>query len=243
MIKTIFYVPNLLNYARFILLIVVVFSIGKNPLRAFILNLIAGNLDMIDGMYARSFGQGSKFGAFMDHGMDRLATSIMFVYLAVRYKKIWYVFLTVQFVELVMDILMAYLKHYRSVVNLLKINSITDDSQMIAAFRQELGEQAVEERILDAKSEQLGHQSVINFFLQLVWYSGDAFYWILYSYLFIEEKSGILAAYQNYLQSFLDGIINLTSRYFPRLFSFNLGLNFIRAIFMIRNKIKSCIIR
>lgn len=240
MFKTIFYVPNLINYVRFILLIIVIYSIPKYPLRTFVINLLAGNLDMIDGIYARSFNQRSKFGALMDHGMDRLATSIIFVYLAVRFKKIWYVFLTVQFVELVMDILMAYVNHYKSVIDFIRINAINDDGQMLEAFKTELIGQAIKEKIISPKKETIAHQNLVNFVLQLVWYSGDTFYWILYSYLFIGEKNillqkknGILASYQVFLQSFYDGIINLINRYFPKLFSYKMSPRLIRIIFML----------
>lgn len=240
MIKQIFYVPNLLNYARLVLLIIVILIIPKYPLKAFLINLLAGNLDMIDGIYARSFDQRSKFGAFLDHSMDRLSTSIILVYLAVRYKQFWFVFLSIQFVELIMDFLMGSLNNYRSTINFLKINSISNNSQMAIAFRIEMNRHLMDKKVSDEKSKTNVYSDFYNFLIQFIWYSGDTFYWILYSYLFMGEKnvkvykkSEIIFLYKFYLESFFEKFLNLIRKHTAYFFQLEKRYVFLRWTFFL----------
>lgn len=240
MIKQIFYIPNLLNYVRLVLLIIVILIIPKYPLKAFIINLIAGNLDMIDGIYARSFDQGSKFGAFLDHGMDRLSSSIILVYLAVRYNKSWFVFLSIQFVELLMDILMVSLSNYRFTITFLKINSMSNDSQMVMAFKNEMSQRVMHKKISSGIANKNSYKDAYNFFIQFIWYSGDAFYWILYFYLFMDKKSvqfsnrsGFLFSYKFYLDSFFGSIMNMIKKYSSNLFKLDKRSLFLKINFYI----------
>ncbi|CAF0857850.1 unnamed protein product, partial [Brachionus calyciflorus] len=258
MLATLFYVPNVLNYIRFILLLIVIYSIGKHPIRSFLLNLLAGNLDMIDGIYARNNKQSSKFGAFMDHGMDRLSTSILFFYLATRNRKYWVIFFTIQFVELIMDILMAYQKNYENVIKLIEISTMKDEDKLIQSLKKEIYLQGQNEKIFTSEISQdlKGDQKfdLFGLILQVIWYSGDAFYWILYSYEFIKKESdhsydnltlnlknkqskqqrSLISSYKNYLNKFSDHLNRLIRNYFSNKYlPFIFKGNMIKFIFFI----------
>ena len=70
LIKEIFYIPNIIEYIRVVLLI---YGIYYKSIVYFILNYI---LDIIDGPVARYLNQTSKLGCFLDHFIDRLTVCI-----------------------------------------------------------------------------------------------------------------------------------------------------------------------
>jgi phosphatidylglycerophosphate synthase len=70
LIKEIFYIPNILEYIRILLLF---YSIIYKNFIYFILNYI---LDIVDGPVARYLNQTSDLGCFLDHFVDRLTVCI-----------------------------------------------------------------------------------------------------------------------------------------------------------------------
>src|SRR6266508_5887896 len=77
--------PNLVTMARVVLIPFVLFFIDNyNPLRSFIasmLYLVAAAGDALDGYLARSRGQVSMLGKFLDPLADKLIVTAVLVYL------------------------------------------------------------------------------------------------------------------------------------------------------------------
>ncbi|RNA43846.1 CDP-diacylglycerol--inositol 3-phosphatidyltransferase [Brachionus plicatilis] len=89
---TIYYVPNLMNYARVIIIIFMLAKMRTRPFIAFILCLISGMINWYDGTIARSLDQTSRFGHIMDMSLDRLTNSAQMVTLALFYPNYWLFF-------------------------------------------------------------------------------------------------------------------------------------------------------
>jgi len=79
------FVPNLIGYARIILLVVSLFYMRTDHGIAASLYLLSGLLDALDGHAARILNQCSKFGAMLDQLTDRAATACLVVTLAFFY--------------------------------------------------------------------------------------------------------------------------------------------------------------
>jgi hypothetical protein len=186
-------IPNLLNYARFCLLIIVMRIMSTSPLKSFMLAWLAGSLDMLDGYFARKYNHISKFGTMLDFGMDRLTTMMQFFYLASAFPKYWFIFLLINSVELIRDILISNLNLYRNFLNLLEIIKSDHRNDEIKIIK-------IEESIYDnlglKNSNQLENlnktslSSIDNHHLTeylnfYIWYSSDIFFWLIYFASFI----------------------------------------------------------
>lgn len=73
----VFFIPNILDYVRILLLIFVVFLFPIHPWLGIMLYLVNSVLDMLDGTLARLFNQQSKLGALLDFSIDRAAITIL----------------------------------------------------------------------------------------------------------------------------------------------------------------------
>ncbi|ELQ75890.1 Phosphatidylinositol synthase [Trachipleistophora hominis] len=69
-----FYIPNLVNYLRLLLIISSIYLHGNLFLLVY---TISSSIDLIDGTIARSLNQTSKLGACLDMFTDRLTTTII----------------------------------------------------------------------------------------------------------------------------------------------------------------------
>jgi len=85
--QVLLYVPNLIGYARVILLIASLFFMLNDPWTTAGLYMSSALLDAFDGHAARILGQCSKFGAMLDMLTDRVATSMLLMALSVLYPK------------------------------------------------------------------------------------------------------------------------------------------------------------
>ena len=74
LLKEFFYIPNILEYLRIIL---IYYGIIQKNFIFFILNYI---LDMLDGAIARYLNQTSYLGCFLDHFVDRLMILLQYYY-------------------------------------------------------------------------------------------------------------------------------------------------------------------
>lgn len=72
--KVLFYVPNIVNYFRLLLIISSIYLHGDPFLLVY---TISSSIDLIDGTIARSLNQTSKLGACLDMFTDRLTTTII----------------------------------------------------------------------------------------------------------------------------------------------------------------------
>lgn len=74
--------PNFITVARFIMVPLIILSmINGEMLTAFVLFLLAGVSDGLDGYIARSFNQSSELGAWLDPVADKLLLACVFVML------------------------------------------------------------------------------------------------------------------------------------------------------------------
>lgn len=107
------FVPNLIGYARVVLMIVAFYFMPTCHIFAGTCYLLSQFLDALDGHAARMYGQCTKFGAVLDMVTDRVSTAGLLVILAQFYPSIQFVF---QFL-IVLDISSHWIQVYS---NLLK---------------------------------------------------------------------------------------------------------------------------
>lgn len=78
------YVPNIITITRLFLVPVIIWLIvADKPLTAFVVFLVAGLTDAIDGFLARRFGWQTELGAYLDAIADKAL--LMSVYVALGY--------------------------------------------------------------------------------------------------------------------------------------------------------------
>jgi phosphatidylglycerophosphate synthase len=71
-IPVVWYVPNLLGYARILLALVGLYLSSTNPVTTSIVWLLSASLDLVDGIVARSLNQCSTFGVLVDIIADNI---------------------------------------------------------------------------------------------------------------------------------------------------------------------------
>ena len=200
-------IPNILNYARFILLIYVMKIMSTSPFKSFFLTWLAGSLDMFDGYFARKYNNSSKFGAMLDFGMDRLTTMMQFFYLASVYPKYWFIFLLINSVELIRDLLLCNLNYYRNLLSLfelIKSNNNKNDMTMIKINENvydnlgiKYSDHQLNKTLPTMKDSQISLSSndnhLIEYFNYYIWYSSDVFFWLIYfaSFISLNQNNSI----------------------------------------------------
>lgn len=103
--QVLLYVPNLIGYARIVLLLASLRTMLHDPYVTASLYMLSALLDAFDGMAARRLNQCTKFGAMLDQLTDRVATSMLLMALSVLYPAytVWSV----------LDFSLFYLEHSR----------------------------------------------------------------------------------------------------------------------------------
>jgi len=77
-------IPNLITLARILLVPVVVWAIASGEMRlAFVLFLVAGISDAVDGFLAKRFGMTTELGAYLDPLADKTMLVSIYVTLAI----------------------------------------------------------------------------------------------------------------------------------------------------------------
>ncbi|KAI9096915.1 CDP-alcohol phosphatidyltransferase-domain-containing protein [Phlyctochytrium arcticum] len=104
------YVPNLIGYARVILMFASLYYLPYHTYTAMALYSVSCLLDAADGHAARYFGQTSRFGAVLDMVTDRSTTSCLLIYLALAFPRFTLIFQTL----LALDLSAHYLQMYSS---------------------------------------------------------------------------------------------------------------------------------
>ncbi len=112
MATVIWYIPNLINYFRVLLVLAMLVTIKHRPFTTFLIVLVTGLIDDFDGPIARYFNQTSKYGAVLDISLDRFTTTIQLFFLATAYPKYWMWFLVIQFSEIYSDFVREYSQNY-----------------------------------------------------------------------------------------------------------------------------------
>ncbi|XP_075219779.1 phosphatidylinositol synthase [Lycorma delicatula] len=86
------FIPNLIGYARIILMIISFYFMPYNYIVSSWCYIISGLLDAFDGYAARCFNQSTKFGAMLDQLTDRCGTAGLCVTLCYFYPKYMFFF-------------------------------------------------------------------------------------------------------------------------------------------------------
>ena len=74
--------PNTLTLAGFLITLIAAFVIPYNIRLGGLFIMIGGIFDMLDGMVARTRGETTKFGAFLDSVLDRYSDAFLFLSIA-----------------------------------------------------------------------------------------------------------------------------------------------------------------
>ena len=78
--------PNQVSVCGFVLNVVTAWLIASDHLvAAGVLYLIAGTLDMLDGILTRLAGKATRFGAFLDSTIDRVSEGVVFAAIGYRF--------------------------------------------------------------------------------------------------------------------------------------------------------------
>lgn len=103
-------IPNLISFARLLLVPVVAVLIfqGKD-LAAVVVLAIAGISDYVDGWVARTFNQMSKLGRVLDPSADRLFIAVTLIGMAVRDRIPWWLVVAIGSRELLVGLTMPEL--------------------------------------------------------------------------------------------------------------------------------------
>lgn len=99
-IEILLYVPNLIGYARVLLLFATFWVMKNDYLLAIIFYSLSSILDAFDGYYARKLNQSSKFGGLLDMLTDRVATTCLNMCLCYFYPKYMFYFQMWVFIDI-----------------------------------------------------------------------------------------------------------------------------------------------
>jgi cardiolipin synthase (CMP-forming) len=128
--------PNLITIARILLVPVIVWAIGSGEmLFAFILFLVAGISDAVDGFLAKRFGMTSEFGSYLDPLADKALIVSIYVALGiVDALPRWLVILVVsRDIMIVAAVMLSWLVDRPVVVKPLAVSKANTAAQIILA--------------------------------------------------------------------------------------------------------------
>lgn len=185
------YIPNLMNYARLCLVLLMLFQLSKRkqPLLAFLFSWLSGLVDSFDGDTARHLNQTSRLGFLLDVGMDRCTSLAQMFILASFYPNYAMLFFGIGFVELMKDLSGCYLNIYQfkqSLVIKLNTPQVSMDS-FKSDFYNEIG---LVKPNIPVIVDQPASTQPFNFILlgyHYIWYSSDLFYILLFFCYFVKE--------------------------------------------------------
>src|SRR5215831_15856871 len=129
--------PNLITIARILLVPVIVWAIGSGEmLFAFILFLIAGVSDAVDGFLAKRFGMASEFGAYLDPLADKALIVSIYVALGiVEELPRWLVILVVsRDIMIVAAVMLSWLVDRPVAVKPLTVSKANTAAQIVLAM-------------------------------------------------------------------------------------------------------------
>ena len=237
--NTAMYIPNLINYLRLIILLLMLLSMRKRPISSFILCILSGLLDMFDGDIARYYSQTSKLGYLLDMGMDRLTNTAQMFLLASIYPKYCICFFIVAYTELLRDFSGSVLNSVSLGSSLAMFLSKENDLEKIkrnvfeqtgyramksaSIIKDQLNATLPQKFLSSVYSMSFRQMTSFNtdmLYMHYVWYSSDLFYWVIYMASFFVSSSQTLQsenlptssntfARRNYLKIFLVEFIAL----------------------------------
>lgn len=187
-IEVLLYIPNMLNYLRLLLVILMIFNMKKRPILTFTLCVSSGLIDSVDGRIARYLEQTSNLGAVLDLTMDRATNLAQYFTLGVLYEKYSSIFFLIAVNEILKDFLELKLK----ILLLWKIaqNAHLEDSKLEAS-------NIINNRLVNIPFSPNDTSSLdfyYGFYVQpFFWYTSDLFYWLIYFNAFLKVNSSLNA--------------------------------------------------
>ncbi len=128
-----FFIPNILDYIRILLLISVVCVFPTHPWLGIWLYVINSILDMMDGTLARLLNQQSKLGALLDFSIDRASITILLGGCIWAYPQWWSWVVAIMAIDMSSHFALCYASAYSSGSHL---NFISQGSQLLRWFSQ-----------------------------------------------------------------------------------------------------------
>lgn len=105
-----FFIPNIIGYFRFVLLIVTVFTFRDQPIITVVCYSLSQILDAFDGMAARRFNQCTSFGSVLDMVCDRASNAVLLAICGFLYPEYsWFFFL-----DIILDLTSHWYQMYAS---------------------------------------------------------------------------------------------------------------------------------
>jgi CDP-diacylglycerol--inositol 3-phosphatidyltransferase len=130
MVSIYFYIPNIIDYFRFVSLFFALYYFDKDPITFTIVYFISFGLDLFDGMAARHFKQFSRIGAALDMIADRLTTASLLMILGRLYPNYFVTFLLL----VLLDVGSHWLQVYSSLLEIAENKSIKNHKEVKEKF-------------------------------------------------------------------------------------------------------------
>ncbi|MGH6769449.1 MAG: CDP-alcohol phosphatidyltransferase family protein [Xanthobacteraceae bacterium] len=130
-------IPNLVTLARILLVPVVVWAIAAGQVKvAFLLFLVAGLSDLVDGFLAKRFGMATELGAYLDPLADKaMIVSIYVVLAVVGAIPLWLVILVVsRDIMIVSAIILSWLIDRPVTLKPLAVSKLNTVAQIVLAL-------------------------------------------------------------------------------------------------------------
>jgi cardiolipin synthase (CMP-forming) len=130
-------IPNLITLARILLVPVVVWAIAAGEMRlAFLLFLVAGLSDLVDGFLAKRFGMATELGAYLDPLADKAMIVSIYVVLAiVGAIPLWLVILVVsRDIMIVSAVILSWLVDNPVMLKPLMVSKLNTVAQILLAL-------------------------------------------------------------------------------------------------------------
>jgi CDP-diacylglycerol--inositol 3-phosphatidyltransferase len=100
-LPVVFYIPNIVGYVRFVLILMALYFMVEKPLFTFFLCVSSVSMDALDGFLARRLNQSSKLGTILDYALDRATVAAFFFGLGTIYPKYLVVFVICMALDIV----------------------------------------------------------------------------------------------------------------------------------------------
>ena len=130
-------IPNLITLARILLVPIVVWAIATGEMRiAFLLFLVAGLSDLVDGYLAKRFNMATELGAYLDPLADKAMIVSIYVTLAlVGSIPLWLVILVVsRDIMIVSAVILSWLVNKPVTLKPLTISKLNTVAQILLAL-------------------------------------------------------------------------------------------------------------
>lgn len=180
-IKVLLYPSNLINYVRFLILVLLLVNIRNRPLLCTALILASGLIDLVDGPLARSSGKTSKFGQFLDVSMDRTTAIILMFCLALFYQKYWLIFCILSITEVLKDFGNLYWSQHKLIKSLETLTFTKTSTQIVP-------QNNLNSFASSHKTDSSFKDFYWHLFEQYVWYSSDLFFITIYYAYFVNNN-------------------------------------------------------